>query len=251
MLPAQRNLRLEVTLLHPGHPLSHHVWYSPWFSSVQFSCSVVSDYLQPHGLQHTRLPCPSQTARACSNSCWWCHPVISSSVIPFSSCLQSFPALGSFSRRQFFPSGGQSIGASASASVLPVNIQDWFPLGLTGLISLLSKGLSKVFPNTTDQKHQFSSQPSCFPCGSVGKESTCNAGDLGLIPGLGRSPGEGKGYPLQYSDLENSMDLQKVWHNWATFSLIYGPTHIHTWLLEKNHSFDYVDFCWPSNVSTF
>ena len=121
-----------------------------------FSHSVVSDSLRPHGLQHTRLPCPSPTPGACSNSCplsQWCHPAISSSVIPFSSCLQSFPASGSFPMSQVFTSGGQSIGASAS--VLPMNIQDWFPLRLTGLISLQSKGLSRVFSNTTVQKHQF------------------------------------------------------------------------------------------------
>ena len=114
--------------------------------------------LGPHGLQHARLPCPSPTPRACSNSCplsWWCHPTISSSVFPFFSYLQSFPASGSFPVSQFFASGGQSIGASASASVLPMNIQDWFPLGWTGLISLESKGLSSVFSNTTVQKHQF------------------------------------------------------------------------------------------------
>jgi len=118
----------------------------------------VSDCLQPHELQHARLPCSSPTPGACSNSCplnWWCHPTISSSVVPFSSCLQSFPASGSFPISQFFAAGGQSIGVTASASVLPVNIQDWSPLGLTGLISLLSKGLSRVFSNTTVQKHQF------------------------------------------------------------------------------------------------
>ena len=124
--------------------------------SVQFSRSVVSDSLQPHGLQHARLPCPSPTPGACSNSCpssRWCHPTISSSVIPFSSCLQSFPASRPFPMNQFFTSGGQSIGASASA--LPMNIQDWFPLGLTGLISLQSKELSRIVSNTTVQKHQF------------------------------------------------------------------------------------------------
>ena len=126
--------------------------------SIQFSLSVVPNSLQLHGLQHARFPCPSATPRACSNSCplsRWCHPTISSSVIPFSSCLQSFPALGSFSVSQFFTSGGQSIGVSASTSVLPVNIQDWFPSGLTSLISLQSKGLSRVFSNTTVQNHQF------------------------------------------------------------------------------------------------
>ena len=112
------------------------------FSSVQSSGSVVSDFLWPHGLQHTRLPCPSPTPGACSNSCpfsQWCHPTISSSVIPFFSCPQSLPASGSFPMSQFFGLGGQSIGvsASASASVLPMNIQDWFPLGLTGWISCL------------------------------------------------------------------------------------------------------------------
>ena len=122
-------------------------------NSVQFSHSVT---LRPHGLQHTRLPCPSPTPGACSNSSplsQWCHPTISSSVIPFSSCLQLFPALGSSPMSQFFTSSGQSIGASIlpispSASVLPMNIQDWFPLGLTDLISLLSKGLSRVFSKT-------------------------------------------------------------------------------------------------------
>ena len=124
------------------------------FCSVTKSCPT----LQPHGLQHARLPCPSPTPSACSNTCslsQWCHPTISSSVIPFSSCLQSFLALGSFPVSQLFASGGQSIGVSASVSVPPMNIQGWFPLGWTGLISLLSKGLPKVFSNTTVQKHQF------------------------------------------------------------------------------------------------
>ena len=107
----------------------------------------MSDSLWPHGLQHGRLPCPLPTSRACSNSCsssWWCHPTISSSVIPFFFCLRSFPASGSFPMSQFFTTGGRSIGVSASASVLPMNILDWFPSGLTGLISLLSKGLSSL-----------------------------------------------------------------------------------------------------------
>ena len=132
--------------------------YFPKHTLVQFTCSVVSDSLQPHWLQHARLPCPSPTHRACSNSCpssRWCHPAISSSVVPFTSCLQSFPESGSFSISQLFASGGQSIGVSASASVLPMNIQDWFSLGWTGWISLQSKGLSRVFSNTTVQKHQF------------------------------------------------------------------------------------------------
>ena len=124
--------------------------------SVQFS-SVVSVSLRPCGLQHSRPPCPSPTPGAYSDSCpscQWCHPTISSSVVPFSSCLQSFPASGSFPMSQFFASGGQSIGVSAS-SVLPMNIQDRFSLGWTGWISLQSKGLSRVFSNTTVQKHQF------------------------------------------------------------------------------------------------
>ena len=123
-----------------------------WLASVQFSCSVMSDSLWPHGLQHARLPCPTPTPGACSNSfplSWWCHPTISSSVVHFSSCLQSFPASGSFQMSHFFASGGLSIGVSALASVLPMNIQDWFPLGWMGLISLQSKGLSRVFYSTT------------------------------------------------------------------------------------------------------
>ena len=160
-----------------------------------FSGAVVSDCLWPHGLKHARPPCPSPTPGTYSNSCpssQWCHPTISSSLIPFSSRLQSVPASGSFPRNQFFASGGQSIGVSASASVLPVNIQDWFPLGLTSWISLQSKGLSRVFSNTTVQKHQF--------------------------------------FGTQLSLQSNS--------------------HIHTWLW-KNHSFDYMDLCWQSNVSAF
>ena len=131
--------------------------YCQWFSSAQFSRSGMSNSLWPHGLQHTRLPCPSPTPGAYSNSCLlhrWCHPIISSSVVPFSSCLQSFLASGFFPMSRFFTSGDQSIGVSASASVLPKNIQDWCPLGWTGWISLQSKGLSRVFSNTTVQKHQ-------------------------------------------------------------------------------------------------
>ena len=146
-----RNSGSQRWCLDPQH-------YLKLIQSVQFSCSVTFDSLWPHGLQHTRLPCLSPTPGTCSNPCplsWWCHPTISSSVIPFSSCLQSCPASGSFLMTQFFTSGGQSIGVSASVSVLPVNIQGWFPLGLTGLLSLLSKGLSKVFSNTTGQNHQF------------------------------------------------------------------------------------------------
>ena len=131
--------------------------------SVQFSSvTQLFDSLWPHGLQHTRPPCPSPTPRVYSNSCplsWWCHQTISSSVVPFSSHLQSFPASGSFPMSQLFASGGQNIGVSASASVFPLNIQDWFPLGWTGWISLLSKRLSRVFSNTTVQKHQLFGVP--------------------------------------------------------------------------------------------
>ena len=126
--------------------------------SVQFSHSVMSDSLQPHESQHARAPCPSQTPRVYTNPCpssQWCHPAISSSVVPFSSCPQSFPALGSYTMSQHFTWGCQHIGVSASTSVFPMNTQDWSPLGLTGWIFLQSKGLSRVFSNTTVQKHKF------------------------------------------------------------------------------------------------
>ena len=135
-----------------------------WSFIFQFSHSVVSNSVWPHGLQHARPPCPSPTPRAYSNShplSQWCHPTISSSVVPFSSCLQSFPASGSFPMSQFYASGGQSIGASASASVLPMNIQDWSPLGWPGWISLQYKGLSRVFSNTIVQLSH--------PCMTAGK----------------------------------------------------------------------------------
>ena len=159
-----------------------------------FSHSFVSDSLWPHGLQQSRLPCPSLSPRVCTNSCllshWW-HPTISSSVALFSSCSQSFPASGSFPISWLFTLGDQNIGASDSASVSSVNIQGRFPLGLTGLVSLLSKGLSRAFSSTTIWKNQFfSTQPSL----------------------------------------------------WSNF-------HIHTWLW-KNHSFDYMDLYWQSDVSS-
>ena len=145
-------------------PNPQHTWVL--LSSVQLSCVVMSDSLEPHGLQHARLPFPSPTPGACWNLCplsQWCHPTISSSVIPFSSCLQSFSASGSFPRSQFFASGGQSIGVSASASVLPMNIQDWFLLGWTGWISLQSKGLSRVF--STPQIKSINSSVLSLPYG--------------------------------------------------------------------------------------
>ena len=131
-----------------------------------FSHSVMSDSLQPRRLQHARLRCPSLSPGVCSNSCplsqWW-HPTMLSSVVPFTSCLQSFPASGSFPMSQLFTSSGQSIRASTWTSAFPMNIQDWFPSGLTGLISLQSKGLSRVFSNTTIWRHQFfHAQPSLW-----------------------------------------------------------------------------------------
>ena len=147
-------IKRKEMLIHTTIQMNPKYWYDFQFSSVAQSCPT----LWPHEPQHTRPPCPSPTPRVYSHSCplsWWCHPMISSSVNPFSSCLQSFPASGSFQKSQFFESGGQSIGVSDSTSILPVNIQDWFPLGWTGWISLLSKGLSRIFSNTTVQKHQF------------------------------------------------------------------------------------------------
>ena len=155
--------KMEMTFYLSVRNLTVAVSQAYWHSkklifelAIQFSHSFVSHSLQPHGLQHTRLPCPSPTPGAYSNSHpsnWWCHPTISSSVVSFSSCFHSFPALGSFPMSPSFASGSQSIGASAL--VLPVNIQSQFPLGWTGWISLLSKGLSRVFSNTTAPKHQF------------------------------------------------------------------------------------------------
>ena len=163
-----QNIYKDSSLLHK-ELLMHVVWFvkselihgvlrihlSDNVRHSYFSYSVVSDYLRPHGLQHARLPCPSLTPGTYSNSCpsrQWCHATISSSVVPFFSHLLSFPASGSFPMSWFFASGGQSIGVSASASVLPMNTQNWFPLGCTGWISLQSKGLSRVFSNTTVPK---------------------------------------------------------------------------------------------------
>ena len=145
-------------MTQPRGPQQPVAYINEEFSSVQFSHSVVSNSLWPHGLQHARTPYPLPTPRVYSNSfplSQWCHPTISSSVFPFSSHLQSFPAWGSFPMSQFFTSGGQSIGVSASTSVLPKKSQGWSPSEWTGWISLQSKGLSRVFFNTTVQKHQF------------------------------------------------------------------------------------------------
>ena len=208
-------------------------------SSVQFICSVVSNSLRPHGQQHVRPSCPSPTPGVYSNSCslsQWCHLTIS----PFSFCLQSFPASGSFQMSQFFISGGQSIRVSASASVLSKNIQDWFPLGWTGWISLQRRDSQESSPtpqfkSINSSALSFHVHPYMttgktialtirtfvgkvisllfnmlsrfdFPGSSDGKASVYNAGDLGSIPGLGRSAGEGNGNPLQYYCLENPMD---------------------------------------------
>ena len=145
--------RQTILLLYHGY-----IWNTSYIASVQFSRSVVSDFLPPHESQHAQPPCLSPTPGVHSNSCpssRWCHPVISSSVVPFSSCPQSLPASGSFPMSQLFAWGGQSIGVLALASVLPVNTQDWSPLGWTGWTSLQSEGLSRIFSNTTVQKHQF------------------------------------------------------------------------------------------------
>ena len=166
--PMDREAWHSMRFLRIGHDWAHictHTAYTEHLldflsctsSSVQFSLSVVSDSLQPHESQHARPPCPSPIHGVYPNPCplrWWCHPTISSSVIPFSSCPQSFLASGSFPMSQLFASGGQSIGVSASISVLPVNTQDWYPLGWTGWISFQSKGLLRVSSNTTVQKHQ-------------------------------------------------------------------------------------------------
>ena len=159
----------------------NNLYQTNQFSSVAQSCPTLCDpTLQPHGLQHTRLPCPSLTPGACSNSCpqsQWCHPTISSSAVPFSSHLPSFPATGSFPVSQFFTSGSQSIGASASVSVLPMNIQDWFPLGLTGLISLQSKDSQESSP--TPQFKSINSSAFSFQLKSISSQCVCPA--VGLL----------------------------------------------------------------------
>ena len=153
-----RKVRVYVVRSIPYFFFTHCSYDSVTECSVQFSLSVVSDSLRPHELQHARPPCPSPTPGVHPNPCplsRWCYPTISSSVVPFSSCPQSFPASGSFPVSQLSTSGGQSIRVSASTSVLLMNTQDWSPLGWTGWISLQSRGLSRVFSNTTVQKHQF------------------------------------------------------------------------------------------------
>ena len=178
-------------------------------SSVQFSCSVLSDSLWSHEPQHARPPCPSPTPGVHSNPCplsRWCHAAISSSVVPFSSCLHTFPASGSSRMSQFFASGGQRIGVSASASALPMNIQDWFSLGWTGWIFLQSKGLSRVFSRTTVWKHHFFGDQ--LSLGSI-----CTS--------------------LQYSCLENPMDRGAWW------AAVHGVARSHTWLHDFNFIFHF------------
>ena len=186
-------------------------------SVSQFSRSVVSDSLWPHGLQYTRPPCPSPTPRAHSNShpsSQWCHPTMSSSVVPFSFCLQSFPASGPFPMSQFFTSGGQSIGVSASASVLPMNTQDWFPFRRTGWISLLSKGLSRVFFSTTVQKHQFKDLKDGGRRGPATNYQHC-----------GRAPGSHQAQPGRASLCEDEKwqrALRQVTCLWSAFKYDIG-----------------------------
>ena len=184
----------------------------------------MSDSLWPHELQHTRPPCPSPSPGVYTNSCplsWWCHLTILSSVVPFSSCLQSFPASGSFQMSQLFPSGGQNTGVSALTSVLPMNTQDWSPLGWTGFISLQYKGLSRVFSNTTVKKLQFFGAKlgitDLMTWIWVNSRSWWWTGGLGVLWFMG---------------------LQRVGHDWATelkwteaFFIV--NSHIHTWPMEK------------------
>ena len=181
--------------------------HAKYRNSVQFSRSVVSDSLWHHETQHARPPCPSPTPGVHPNPCplsQWCHPTISFSVVPFSSCPQSFPASGSFQISQLFASGGQRTGVSASASVLPMNIQSWFPLEWTGWIFLQSKGFSRVFCNTTVQKHQFFdllSHPTLTSIHDYWKwcYSLCNFPHIYFSFDIlgGRGEGRGKGYPQQ------------------------------------------------------
>ena len=184
--------------------------------------------------QHTRLPCPSLSPGVCSNSCplsQWCHPTISSSATCFSSCPQSFPASGSFPVSQLFASGGQSIGAWSLASVLPMNIQDWFSLGLTGLISLQSKGLSRVFYSTTVQKYQFSGvQPPLWSNSHIHTWLKVKVKSLSLHPWdfSGRSTGMGCHFLLQGIFLTQRLNPGLPLYR----QTLYHLSHTHTWLLE-------------------
>ena len=205
-------------------------------SSVQFSHSVTSNSRQPHGLQHTRPTCPSPIPGVYSNPCpltQWCHPAISSSVVPFSSCLQSSPASGSFQMIQFFTSDGQSIGVSASKSVILMNVQGWFPLGRTGWLSLQSKELLKVFTNTTIQRHQFFG--SQFSLSSNSHIHRTDWVDIHAVQ-------ENLKHLLQYHDLKEFSSAQH--YLWSTSQIC-----LHDYW--KSHTFDYMDLCRQSDVSAF
>ena len=214
--------------------------HSKALSSVQFSRSVGSDSLWPHEPQHTSPPCPLPTPELYPNPCpssWWCHPTISSSIVPFSSCPQSFPAAGSFQMSQLFAWGGQIIGISASTSVLPMNIQDWSPLGWTGWISLQSKWLSRVFSNTTVQKHQF-----------FGAQLSLQWRRRKWQPTPVFLPGESHG---RRSLVGYSPRVTKSRTRLSDFTFLYSPTLtcIHDYW--KNHSLDKMDLCGQSNVFAF
>ena len=188
--------------------------------SVQFSHLVISDSLRPHWLQHARLPFPSLTPQTCSNSCplsRWYRPTISCSVITYSSCLQSFPASRSFQMSQFFTSGGQSTGVSASAAVLPMNIQDWFPLRWTGWISSQSKGLSRVF-NTTAQRHQFFGDQL-----SLKSNSHIHYVTTGKTIALTRCTFVSKVMSLLFNKLSRLVTWRRQWH--PTPLLLPGKSH--------------------------
>jgi len=220
---------------------------------VQFSHSVTSNSLRSHGLQNARPPCPSPTPRAHSNSCplsWWCHPTISSSVDPFSSCLQFFPASGSFPMSQFFTSGGQSIGVSASASVIPMNIQDWFPLGWTGLIFLQSKGLSRVF--STPQFKSINSSVLSFLYGPTltSIHDYWNAGNPTSIPWLRRFlwRREWQPTPVEETVGLQAMELQWVGHNWATSTFTFIPDLLNQKLREEARNLCFINPSWDSSL---
>ena len=200
------------------------------FSSVQLSCSVMSDFLRPHESQHTRPPCPSPTPGDYSDSCpssRWCHPAVSSSVVPFSSCPQSLPASGSFPMSQPFTWGGQSIGVSASASVLPINTQDWSPLGWTGWIALQSKGLSIVFSYTTVQKYQSIRQHSAFFTVQLSHPHMTTGKTIALT----RQTFVGKVMSLLFIML---FRLVITFHIY-TYICIYTYIHIHTYIYIHMH----------------
>ena len=208
-------------------------------SSVQFSCSIVSDFLRPHETQHTRPPCPLPTPRVHLNPCpssRWCHPAISSFVVPFSSCPQSLPASESFPMSQLFAWGGQSIGVSASASVFPKNTQDWSPLGWTSWMSLQSKGLSRVFSNTTVQKHQFfGAQLSSESNSHIYTYSPWNS--LGQNTGVGSlSFLQGSFQPRDWTHV--SCIAGRFFTSWATRE---APFFLNAWILTGLWEYEFLE----------